>query len=413
MTGTDPGATADSGPARPLFPVVHIGNEGNLGNRMLRFLAGVRLAGLVPGCRLSGVSLPEWGIVLPDIPLGAGETLRLAAPDPDHGMALPLAALAARLRAGTLARVALTQYAQHLRNFPPREVCAGLFPVGAAAPTITTGPGELLISIRGAEIFAAPHPDYTLVPIAFYQELVAATGLVPVFLGQLDPNPYTAALRAAFPAARFVAARTPMADFAALRQARHIVPSVSTFAWLAAWLGAAEQVFLPLTGFLNPCQHPAIDLLPLDDPRYRFYLFPFNVAVPPDGVAAAHRAMAGAWRLMPPEMLAELRRGRPRFRLGLAAMREMFDEGFYLARYADVRAGIAAGWFRSGADHYAHAGFAEGREPFRLDRAWYCRAYPIAAIEVGQGDFADLHHHYAAVGRDRLYCPTPPEGASP
>jgi hypothetical protein len=395
-----------SAAARPA-PIVHIEPLGRLGNRMLQFLAAWRLASLVPGAQLSGVALEEWGLVYPTLARGPGGSVRVDRRDPATGFALDLALLAEALNAGVLARVELAHYAQHMNNFPPREVAAALFP-DTAIPGERCGRDTLLISIRGDEIYAAAHADYTLVPIGFYRELVTQTGLTPVFLGQFDPNPYTDRLRREFPHARFIASRDPMVDFAILRHATNIVPSVSTFAWTAAWIGRAERVFLPLTGFLNPAQCPEVDLLPLADPRYRFYLFPINYAVPAARVLPTHRAMAGTWRLLRPEMLAALRMGRPRFRSDPYALRAAFDETFYLEHYPDVAEAVAAGSYPSGRDHFLQEGIAEQRAPFRLDRVWYARAYPLAAVEVGQGDFLDFHHHYLAVGAARGYRPLPP-----
>jgi len=65
-----------------------------------------------------------------------------------------------------------------------------------------------------------------------------------------------------------------LADFERLRSARHVVTSVSSFAWLATWLSDAQTIHVPVLGLLNPAQRPDVDLLPLDDPRYRFYRFP-------------------------------------------------------------------------------------------------------------------------------------------
>ena len=31
----------------------------------------------------------------------------------------------------------------------------------------------------------------------------------------------------------------------------------------------------------------------------------------------------------------------------------------------------------------------------------------MAALEVAQGDYADLHHHYVAIGKARGYRPVP------
>jgi len=46
--------------------------------------------------------------------------------------------------------------------------------------------------------------------------------------------------------------------------------------------------------------------------------------------------------------------------------------------------------------------FSRGASYF-LDEIWCQAQYPIAAIELGQGDFESLHHHFVAVGRKRHY----------
>jgi hypothetical protein len=160
-----------------------------------------------------------------------------------------------------------------------------------------------------------------------------------------------------------------------------------------------------MTGFLNPAQFPEIDLLPLDDPRYRFYLFPANYAVPQAEIAAMHASLRGQWRLMTPAMIAELRARRPRFGSPLELFLLNFDEAFYLRQNATVRDAVAQGGLKNGFEHYRDYGYFERRAPFRLDRAWYGQHYPLAATEVGQGDFADFHHHYLAIGRQRGYLP--------
>jgi hypothetical protein len=133
---------------------------------------------------------------------------------------------------------------------------------------------SLLISVRGAEILGGIHKDYRPIPVAFYRRLVAETGLAPVFLGQLGDDAYSRGLRAQFPEATFVPSQGPMEDFAALRAARHLVVSASTFSWLACWLSEAETIHLPILGLYHPRRRPDIDLLPLTDPRYRFHLLP-------------------------------------------------------------------------------------------------------------------------------------------
>jgi hypothetical protein len=387
-------------------PVVHVASRGRLANRMMQFMAAHALAARVPGCRISGVDLPDWGISKPVLPrpdgLADSRVVRISPLD----MRIDIAGLSARLRSGEVARVEIDSYAQHLHNFLPAQAYREIFqpPVGDVEGF---GPDQLAINIRGGEILQAAHPDYTLIPVEFYTALVAETGLRPVFMGQIGANPYVGRLRRAFPEAPFIPSRGPMRDFEIIRRSRNVVVSVSTFSWLAAWLSEADRIFLPMTGFYNPAQFPEIDLLPLDDPRYRFYLFPVNYAVPVEQHEAAHRALGGAWRYMRPEMIEELRGRRPRFGSPAQLFHAAFDEDFYLRRYQGLREAVERGAFKSGFEHYVMFGYFERRDPFPLDKVWYGRQYPLAAIEVGQGDFADFHHHYLAVGRERGYAPLP------
>jgi hypothetical protein len=382
-------------------PIVHVDGRGGIGHRMIQFMAAYAVAASVPDCRLSGVDLPEWGIHHADVQPGPGtREIRAGGPAMQIGR-LPLIA---QLTERRFNRVHLTSYAEHLDNFLAPEAYESLFQ--ANIPDVPEfGPDHLVIPIRADEILHAQHPDYTLLPVAFYQEVVAQSGLTPVFMGQTAANSYVDRLRAMFPKAIFLPHVAPLRDFETIRRARNILLCVSTFAWVAAWLSKAERIYLPMTGIFNPAQFPEIDLLPLDDARYRFYLFPANYAVPEAEVPVMHASLRGHWRLMDAAMIGKLRADRPRFGAPLELFYQHFDEAYYLAQNPDVSAVVASGGFRSGLEHYVGYGYFERRSPFPLDRVWYGRQYPIAAIEVGQGDFADFHHHYLAVGRQRGYLP--------
>ncbi len=383
------------GPGPAAGPIVQVSPMGGLGNRMIQYLAAMALAERVPGARLAQIDLPEWAIQLAPVP-GAEARTEVATTD-----RLDLDGLAARLRDGVVDRVDIRSYAQQLANLPARAACQALFPA-AAAPG--AGPHELLISIRGGDVLDGHHPDYVQVPIEFYAELTQQTGLAPVFMGQLDDSPYMQALLAAFPDARTVPSGGALADFAFIRASHNIVPSVSTFSWLAAWLSDAARVFMPVLGLLHPLQSRGTNLLPLDDPRFRFFLFPFHYAVPVAQCLAAHASLRGLWRGMAPARLRALLAAPvpPRDR---ATCLQAFDEVSYLALYPDIAAAVSCGQMPSGRHHYEHHGFAEGREPFHIDRAWYCQTYPIAALELGQGDAPDVMTHFLSIGRDRGYQP--------
>jgi hypothetical protein len=370
---------------------------GNLGNRMIQYLAAVALAARVPGARLAQIHLPEWGIQVPPLD-GAGARIAVA-----RGARLDLGGLAEALNAGAVDRVDIRSYAQRIDNFLGPEAYRDLFR-GPDLPG--AGPDELLVNIRQGDILDGHHPDYVLIPIDFYAELVAQTGLAPVFLGQLESSPYMRSLKRRFPGARFVPSRGAVADFAAIRASRHIVPAISTFSWLAAWLSEAERIFMPVLGQLNPMQARSADLLPLDDARIRFTLFPHHYAVPVRRQKAAHAALRGLWRMVPPARLRALLAADPppRDRSRYCAA---FDEGDYLSLYPDIAASVRDGHMPSGRHHYEMYGFGEGRTPFRLDAGWYCRRYPIAAVELSQNEAHDPIDHWICMGADRGYARVP------
>lgn len=85
---------------------------------------------------------------------------------------------------------------------------------------------------------------------------------------------------------------------------------------------------------------------------------------------------------------------------GLPA-REHFDELNYRYHHPDIDAGIEAGAIGSAWQHFADAGFAEGR-------AWVPQADPLAGVsrEIAPGD--EMYHgnpgHYFGVGASALRC---------
>lgn len=388
--------TAAPGEAELGRPVIHVPPMGNLANQMLQYMAALRLRKRVPEAVISGVHLPIFGIHHPLLPAAHLPAEIVTEPRVDADR------LAGALVDGRIARVELRSYAQRMENFLPVSAYRALF-VADAQPAERAGDEDLLINIRQGDILDGHHPDYVLVPIDFYASLIEETGLEPIFMGQLEDSPYMAALRARFPRARYWPSGGPALDFERIRTARNIVPSVSTFAWVAAWLAADDaRIFLPVLGLLNPAQNRGVDLLPLADARYRFYHFPIHYSSDVSGFAAAHASLRGLWRFLPPDRLERLltRTPPPRQKhLYLGA----FDESFYREVYPDIRDAIAAGHLPNGRTHYDRVGYDEGRSGFALDRAWYCRNYPIAALEIAQNEFTDADQHWLEMGQARGY----------
>ncbi len=376
-------------------PVVHVSQMGNLANQMIQYMVALSLASRVGRCVISNVGLNDWKIVHPPVEDESGRTEVVTDPAPDLDL------LAEKLRDGSLQRVDLRTYGQRMENFLAADAYRNVF-VHDGPEVAGAGADELLCNIRQGDILDGHHPDYVLIPADFYEELAQTTGLRLVFCGQLEDTPYTAELQRRFPDARFLPSRGAMADFERIRRSVNVVPSVSTFAWLAAWLSDAKHIFLPVLGLLHPLQSQSTNLLPLGDSRYRFFLFPYHYAVPVQQFAAAHASLRGLWRQMHHARIAEMLRAARQVR-DKAQYLHHFEEEFYLSAYPDIAAAVHDGHLPNGRHHYEHYGFDEGREAFFIDKSWYCQTYPAAAVELSQGDFPDVHQQWLEVGLMRGY----------
>ena len=293
-----------------------------------------------------------------------------------------------------------------MENFLPRASYQGVF----QAPQHKDagfGPEYLLCHVRAGDVLTAAHPSYVLTPVAFYQEIVARTGLIPVFMGETSPGKYMDRLLAALPQARVLPQGDIIRDFETIRQSKNILVSCSTFCWLAAWLSEADRIFMPVNGVMNPRQHPRVDLLPLDDPRYRFYLFPINYAVPEAAHIRRHNAMTGRWQEISHADLRSVMAQAPRVPRRLESYLKLFDEAFYRDRYPELHSGLASARFETGLDHFRQLGFEANWQGFRFDQQWYTTQYPTAAMEISRGAYFDAMHHYAAIGHARGFRPTP------
>jgi hypothetical protein len=396
-----------SEPQKPQPPekaerIVDVHLIGGFANRMIEYMVVRRIASEVEGCMISNAVLPDWGINHPAIPGGPGPETRV----PTSPHQVDIAAIVESLCSTEKIRINFKSYAQWFPNFSPLEVCRRMFPENEHDYP-GYGPEYLVCNVRGGEVLDARHRQYVLLPIEFYAELAKDTGLRLMFMGQIEDNTYCRALRRRFPDAEFHPTRGVVADFQIFRNSTHLVPSVSTFSWLAAWLSRGKSVILAVDGLFHPVQEPRIDLLPLADERYRFYLFPINYAVPVEQFEKAHHVVqdAGSWCAVDAAFLSKLRTVPQRKHLEPFVSR--FDEEFYLRSYKDIARAVSTGGLKSGLEHYVKHGFAEGRDGFPFDPVWYSTEYALAAMEVGRGDYADLAHHYVEVGASRGYRPVP------
>jgi hypothetical protein len=247
---------------------------------MLQFMLAQAIAELVPDLAVSGYDLPDWGLVK-STPPGA-----LRNPVVLMGQYVDVELTARLIRQGLLRSVDLSALGLRLEHYGALERYRGFFSPSAATPIARDMDGVLLINVRGAEVLGNVHSDYGPIPLAFYRQLVAETGLRPVFMGQIGNDRYSTELRRWFKDAEFLPTLGPIGDFQTIRAARHVVIGCSTFSWLAGWLSEARTIHVPVIGMLNPAQRPDIDLLPPQDPRYRFYRFPLRAwSAAPDQLA--------------------------------------------------------------------------------------------------------------------------------
>jgi hypothetical protein len=355
--------------------VIVLRHRGNLANKLLQYMGALTIASRIKDCRIVNVSIPEWGIEIPDDTQDQIflDNVDLWSWDPFRPHTQELAAVA---NGSESIRIMMADHLLRMEFLLGREFYAHLLPKTVPSSYKPTDE-DLIINIRSGEILSGV-PHYPLLPVAFYEEILARTGLKPVFVGQLSPSGYVNQIKERFPDAVYIDSRGAAADFELLRSAKNIVVAVSTFSWLAAWLSEARTIILPLSGFLNPAHHREVDLLPMDDIRYRFFLFPLNYGLPEEESLRHHERMKGHWKEISRNQVAILKSGAPFLR----APREAYDNGL-------------------------PARSARGAQ-IAFDPVWYAHQYLDAAMEVSEGWFEDPLHHYLEIGRLRGYLPTRP-----
>lgn len=326
-------------------------------------MVGLALQRRIPGSRVTGVELPEWGIVG-----GAGpdrerfEHVQMVSLG--NTRSLNLSAAAAACNAAESSMIVIDDHVQRLEFLDGAESYRAVFREADAEEDF--GADDLVINIRAADIrIGVPH--YPLVPVEFYVWLCERTGLRPVFCGQIEESAYVSKLRKHFPEARFIASRGAVGDFQLLRSARHVVPSVSTFSWLGAWLSRAQTIHLPLCGFINPSHLRHIDLVPSDDGRYRFYLFPLFHGLPEHEMLRFHERLAGWWREISAAQAGVLRSAAPFLTPYRAEV--PFNETWYLHQHLDAGEEISLGWFDNPLHHYLEVGRLRGYCGTRMEAA--------------------------------------------
>jgi hypothetical protein len=382
--------------------ILRVLRPGNPGNIMMMYLTAHRMQKILGFGTITNVNIPIFGIALPDKNTHGIFGLH----DRESTNAKLFGALQFNgykrvIETSDSAFLSLEAYYQNLENFYDRSS----FDYDALFPPMMDQnefgrEDQLVISIRGGEVLTALHPNYTLLPLNFYQHVITQTGLEPVFFGQLTDSPYLTDLRRTFPKAKFVAGKTPAFDFDYLRKSKNIVISVSTFAWMASWLSDADRIFLPITGMLNPKQQQSTMLLPRNDLRYTFFQFPVNYALPVERYRDYLDPIQDLWHPMGAHGIA----AKPSpVEKSLDDYMACFDAQEYLQMYPHGKQPYDQYGYPGLMNEFTETGFWQGRNPCMVDEGFYTRTYPLAAMEIARGLYVDAMHHYSEVGRHLGY----------
>ena len=196
------------------------------------------------------------------------------------GHIIPFEEIAAQYRSGHLKSVFVLTWGMQIKTISPfsPHLSSWLDKLLSPVEVPEISEDELHIHLRLGDI-ATDHvlnQDYFPLPISYYKKLVSERNLRPTFIGQLTSNLYIEQLADAFPSANFLQMDI-LESFKVIRQAKALAISVSSFCFLAAWTGRPDSMIeFPVAGIFNPNQRLDINLLPLNDYRFKFWQFPVS-----------------------------------------------------------------------------------------------------------------------------------------
>ncbi|MEN3168788.1 discoidin domain-containing protein [Gluconobacter sp. OJB] len=312
---------------------------------------------IFPGSRLANVYLPEWGIEYKDLDGKDLESLSILEIDDYFKGADEVIENIKEVKPDI---VYFTGYLQKIFLFGDPKFWSQKF-ANKEKTNIVFSENEILINIRTKELLQGLW-QYPILPVEFIKKIVRETKLEPIFVGQIEDNAYCDELKENFPYARYINHVSPLFDFEVLRSSKNSLVAISTFSFLANWLSECSKIILPVYGFYNfPASHGAIDLLPIDDSRFVFYLLPFI-----GGISEAKmRSISEEISIRSFKISGEaLKSVKSRF----LSFKENNDDTYvndtwYLSRYLDASIDIARGFYQDSKDHFLRRGMWEGKIP--------------------------------------------------
>ncbi len=250
---------------------IEMNNQGNLGNKMFRYVYLRTLQTKLHGSSLSGYDIPEFNLRRAIEPLD-GRILYH-----DRGHDLPYDKIAYKLNNGVFDSLHFGGYVQRLEYYSGPDSFGAHFFVPPPTDASLLGPSYLTINVRAAEILRISHTDYGPVPVSYFVKIAEASKLSPVLVGQLGDDDYSRAIISAFAGCPVLPRTSALSDFSNICHSTNVVIGVSSYSWIAAWISKTAQcIHMPIKGFFHPRQRSDVDVVPLNDERYRFYEFPIS-----------------------------------------------------------------------------------------------------------------------------------------
>ena len=225
--------------------------NGNTGNRMFQYAYLRRLQSYLPRSRIYGTDILDF-VPRSEPYSGAGPVLQIKS-----GHRHPFETVSRAILDNRIRHFRFGGYVQRLEYLGTPEQARALFSLPGAPDDerfrTLTSDTHITCIVRGNEILNAVHPDYPPTPVAFFRAAVEDSGRIPVLVGQTASSYYSDALRRAFPDCILYEHLTPVEDFRLISHSTNIASTVSTFAWMAAYLSStARRIYMPLFGLLNP-----------------------------------------------------------------------------------------------------------------------------------------------------------------
>lgn len=375
---------------------IKIWAKGNPGNIMMMYLSALKLQSYIPDSIISNIDIPIFDINIPDIKkTGIGLHNYRLTNDRQSGY-LPIKGLSHAANITHPNFISLEGFYQHIDNFPKfNEIDYDkMFPPLDGEEGGTEN--DIVINIRGGEILEGIHPHYCLIPPEFYSFVISKTNKSPIFYGQLNNSPYLHELLERFPTARFIESRGLKKDFDFIRKSKHIIPCLSTFSWMASWLSKAKSIHLPIAGVLNPMQHTSSMLIPLQDPRYSFYLFPNFYAKHVNNYRDYMDPIRENWEPIDKKELIKI---IPNNINHIDDFICSLDVNDYLLMYPDARNDFEQFGSIGVFNEYMNNGFFQKRNPIKLDVSFYTSKYPQAAKDISWNRYSSAEEHYILTGR--------------